>query len=285
MSPHAILGEPWGHESRRSERCRRARGRNKEPGRNTCEGSFGSSCAAGLLHVTRSTPPPKVIDTLTLVARTVKNDGICRIPTAQKNGRTNLDIKCWDEAVVRANDHLRHEALNKGKTTHVGRVSRLSHEKYRELEPHFRMYQGRPIIVGKSISNGSRTMPRWQPARASRVSRQMRQSPARKRNPKATMCGQNCRTTVGCSSWKGIRRQVAELRLALYGHPLARVFWEQRCRKCLLELRRGTEVATVHRAQGIELGAYHPNRWSQDDRFCFVIARRLGLDPNDHRAR
>ena len=53
---------------------------------------------------------------------------------------------------------------------------------------------------------------------------------------------------------------VVPLRISLYGHPLAGLYWEQHCqsaiKKCGFEAVRGWECLFFHRAQGLFLSVY-----------------------------
>lgn len=81
-------------------------------------------------HDARAVP-----DSLSLDARTVKNEQVRRLLAAQNAAgdewRTQRDIKCCTASHLSEHDDIRHKALKEEKPTCFGRISQMCKDKHR----------------------------------------------------------------------------------------------------------------------------------------------------------
>jgi len=196
-----------------------------------------------------------------LVARPVKRDEIKRTPAAQaalqKEWSKLRKAGCWDEKNVREWDDVMREARSKGKKAHNARLFEICVEKGSELpagDPN-RKFKGRVVLQGNHVkdeyydhaifaelSSCPSTMEAAKSGDAFGLlpGHVTEQCDAEQAYTQAKIQGTETWIEIPQhewpESWKGMKRPVCLLILALYGHPDAGGYWEKHCERHLLSV-------------------------------------------------
>ena len=196
-----------------------------------------------------------------LVARPVKRDEIKRTPAAQEALRKEWaklrKAGCWDEKNVREWDDVMREARSSNKKAHNARLFEICVEKGSELpagDPN-RKFKGRVVLQGNlvkdeyfdhaifaELSSCPSTMEAAKSCDAYGLmpGHISEQCDAEQAYAQAKIQGTDTWIEIPPhewpASWKGMRRPVCLLILALYGHPDAGGYWEKHCEKHLLSI-------------------------------------------------
>ena len=197
--------------------------------------------------------------------------------------------KAWLVETVQPRAKVIERAMKQGKSVHFGELMDLCHEKHSELPIHMRSYKGRVVFRGDQVrdESGYYAVFSEQGTSASHL------AAAKFLDAIARMpgCDGEDSDAVGAytqveldsmmkpgetsacvetwirlpihqqpKSWKGIEDPVCRLRLNLYGHPLAGLYWEKHCQKSIFgagfEKVRGWECLYVHRQMKLFLSVY-----------------------------
>ena len=171
-------------------------------------------------------------------------------------------MRCWDLDSVQEHSAVAARARDTNTTAHFGRLFALCVEKHSELPAHKRKYKGRVVFQGNNVrdENGHATLFTEQGSSASHLSASKLldivsmlpgndggQSDAPQAYTQALFNFGSGEKAVDTwvslpkeewpKEWNGrYRNPVVKLRLALYGHPLAGLFWERHYRQHLLEI-------------------------------------------------
>ena len=193
--------------------------------------------------------------------------------------------KAWLVDTVQEKETVRQNAKTKGKTVHFGTLMDLCHEKHSELPPNMRSYKGRVVFRGDIVRDetGFYAVFSEQGTSASHL------AAAKFLDAVARMPGmaggdsdavgaytqvvlddmeecENVETWISLpkdrrpDSWAKYDDPVCKLRLNLYGHPLAGLFWEKHNAKILksegFEPVVGWECLWVHKELQLYLSVY-----------------------------
>ena len=190
------------------------------------------------------------------------------------------DKKAWILESVREYEDVSKEATSKGKTVHFGDLMRLCHVKHSELAEKYHSFKGRVVFRGDNVRDESGHLAVFseQGTSASHLAA-AKFLDAIARMPEND--GQDSDATgaytqaehAGAETWVHLprdkwpkswhskyNRPVVRLRLNLYGHPLAGLFWEQHCSKAILkcgfEAVTGWECLYKHNKEQLFLSVY-----------------------------
>ena len=190
------------------------------------------------------------------------------------------DKKAWILESVREYEDVSKEATSKGKTVHFGDLMRLCHVKHSELAEKYHSFKGRVVFRGDNVRDESGHLAVFseQGTSASHLAA-AKFLDAIARMPEND--GQDSDATgaytqaehAGAETWVHLprdkwpkswhnkyKRPVVRLRLNLYGHPLAGLFWEQHCSKAILkcgfEAVTGWECLYKHNKEQLFLSVY-----------------------------
>ena len=158
---------------------------------------------------------------------------------------------------VREYEIVRKEHQQDGTEAHFGNLLRLCHVKHSELEAIFHRYKGRVVFRGDDVEDQTTDQAVFseQGTSASHlcaakivdaISRMPGcdggDSDATGAYTQALHRGTKTYVFIPRDKWPkswhnmGLVRPVVELRLNLYGHPLAGLFWEQHCHEAMKQL-------------------------------------------------
>ena len=197
----------------------------------------------------------------------------------QKEWNKLLTQKAWDIYDVHELRDLRERARKENKTYHFGRVFPLCHIKHWERPATEHVHKGRVVFQGNEVRDESGFLAVFseQGTSASHMA-------AAKFLDAIARChdcdGQDCDAVSAYTQadlvgeetwvslppdqwpahWKGMHQPYCKLKKALYGHPKAGLYWEQHCKKAVLnagfEPVQGWECLYMHREQQLFLSIY-----------------------------
>ena len=222
-------------------------------------------------------------DWFALVHTPVSIPSAMKIPAAKeaidKEWQKLIDLRAWTTETVREKREVMEEARQQKKKVHFGSLMDLCHEKHSELAPENRKYKGRVVFRGDQVKDetGFYAVFSEQGTSASHL------AAAKFLDAIARMPGNNGEDSdaVGAytqaelggeetwislpyarrpKAWQKFAEPVCRLRLNLYGHPLAGLYWEKHCQKILFkagfEAVRGWECLYLHRREQLFLSVY-----------------------------
>jgi len=170
--------------------------------------------------------------------------------------------KAWDVNTVMARADVEAKAKREGKHVHFGSLMDLCHEKHSELDISMRKYKGRVVFRGDQVKDedGFRAVFSEQGTSASHIAAakfldaiarmpgchgedsdavgaytQVDLEEAQKLGGVAEIVETWITLPPGRRppSWSKIKNPVCKLRLNLYGHPLAGLYWEKHCQNAI----------------------------------------------------
>ena len=190
------------------------------------------------------------------------------------------DKKAWILESVREYEQVRNEATSTGKTVHFGDLMRLCHVKHSELAEKYHSFKGRVVFRGDNVRDESGHLAvfseqgtsashlaaaKFLDAIARMPDNDGQDSDATGAYTQAEHAGEETWVYLPKDkwpkSWHGkYQRPVVRLRLNLYGHPLAGLFWEKHCSKAILkcgfEAVTGWECLYKHNKEQLFLSVY-----------------------------
>ena len=190
-----------------------------------------------------------------------------------------MDKGCWSVDKPVSRRKLKEEARLSGETIHFGDLMSLCHEKHSEIKKDKPIYKGRVVFRGDNVRDESGYLAAFseQGTSASHMAA-AKMLDAISRLPDCD--GENAdatsaytQSTLGGpatwirlprdrqpTSWRKFRDPLCRLRLSLYGHPLAGLYWQQHCRKNILKCGfkpvKGWECLFQHPDQQFFLSIY-----------------------------
>ena len=204
-------------------------------------------------HLNDFIPP-----TFALVARPLQRNEYMRIPAAkaalQKEWDRHHNKGTWDLSSVREYDDVCREAERTQSQCHFGHLIPLCHEKHSELPPDQRVHKGRVVFAGNRVKNesGLQAVFSEQSSSACLVAgiktldaiARIPGNAGEDRDAEQAYIQANLGgppTWVHLppdqwpDTWKGkYTKPVVRLKLALYGHPLAGLYWEHKAHNAIL---------------------------------------------------
>ena len=221
--------------------------------------------------------------------------------------------RAWDLESVRGRQDVKDEAIKQGKATHFGGLMDMCHRKHAELAEKFHVYKGRVCFRGDQVrdeegfyavfSEQGTSASRQEAAKMMDAIGRMpdhhgEDSDARSAYTQVVFENEKeidfVETWVSLPrnrrppSWDKYKDPVCKLRVNLYGHPLAGLYWEKFCHRavtsCGFERVKGWECLYVHRSDRIFLSIYVddfkmaglkkniPGMWKK-------LSSKLDLDP------
>ena len=172
--------------------------------------------------------------------------------------------KAWDLASVREMSDVKAEYKREGKVAHFGRVFLVLQETCGTSSEHWK-YKGRVVFQGSNVHTENNqfavfseqgtdashhTSGKWLDLIARLPGCHGQDSDAVSAYTQAKLQGDDIWVELppevqpSDGSWRKFSRPVVRLRLALYGHPLAGLYWENHCRTALL--KTGFEAVFAH---------------------------------------
>ena len=158
----------------------------------------------------------------------------------------------WDLTTVREFSEVKSQARAQGRTVHFGRVFPLCHKKNAEMSSEHWKCKGRVVFGGNNVydqngwgavfseqstSASHHTAGKWLDALARAPGMSGQDSDAASAYTQARLQGNETWIELPPAarpkSWDKYVRPACQLKLALYGHPLAGLYWESHCKHAL----------------------------------------------------
>ena len=197
----------------------------------------------------------------------------------EKEWKKLEDKKAWVYATVRPKAEVMAEAKSKGEQCHFGSLMDLCHVKNSQLDEKEHKYKGRVVFRGDQVKDetGCFAVFSEQGTSASHTAAAKfldaiarmpgfagQDTDAVSAYPQAELKGPVTWISLPKhrqpANWAKIVDPVCILRLNLYGHPLAGLYWEQHCRKIILKNGflpvRGWECLYKHPVEKLFLSVY-----------------------------
>ena len=264
-------------------------------------------------NITKTLSPQAmpVMSTFALVHMPVPMNKAMQIPEArkavEKEWKKLEDKKAWLVDTVRSKQDVIREAKAKGKQVHFGSLMDLCHVKNSQLSKDQQSYKGRVVFRGDQVRDETGFFAVFSEQGTSAA----HQAAAKFLDALARMPGNSGADSdaVGAytqaelggvetwislprhrqpASWANIQDPVCRLRLNLYGHPLAGLYWEKHCRAILLENGfepvPGWECLYFHRSLQLFLSVYVDDfkmagKEKNMDAMWAKLSEKLDLEP------
>eukprot|EP00959_Pyramimonas_sp_CCMP1952_P035285 739184-Pyramimonas_sp.AAC.1 len=197
-----------------------------------------------------------------LVTRNLNKREVAAEPRAHEAPRKEYERleqkQTWMIETVAEKEEVDSEAIRTGKKVHFFNILELSPGKHEELLPELRKFKGRVVVPGNTgqdetglaaiFADAASSASRIEASKLGDATALLphcggEQSDAPGAYTQALLYGDGRIDPVDIwiilpkwrqpASWARYRNPVCRLRLALYGHPLAGVLWERKCRTCL----------------------------------------------------